>query len=213
MKESSPSSELLRAREEIVRVQVERFHLFYQAYFDRPETIAMARFFFESVYNLEGKEEWEELALKTYSKVKNMMKETSRENIERLIELNTITDELDFRMGKIILQKHWKVGILLSQEEYFHTYQECGEKAKRKKQLEVVLLNLRKFYERAHKPIAAAVMKPADVISKMLGVYPLFQRIEQGYEATLHVRLSTFNEFYQEIEKREWEFYHREFPE
>ena len=52
----------------------------------------MAQFFFETVYNLEGKEEWESLALSTYAKVKHMLKEGTRESVERLIFLNQITD-------------------------------------------------------------------------------------------------------------------------
>lgn len=197
---------LQKAREEIVRVQVERFHIFYESYFSKPETILMARFFFESVYNLEDREEWESLAYKTYDKVKNMMKETSRENIERLIELNSITDKLDLSMAKLLLENDWLIGQKLTQEEYHSYYKKLGQKEERKKQLEIVLFNLKKFYELAHKPIAAIVIKPAGVMAKMLGVYPLFKRVELGYNATLNVKPETFSSFYAEIEKREWDF-------
>ncbi|GBF51206.1 hypothetical protein LPTSP4_27380 [Leptospira ryugenii] len=207
------SPELRSARTEIVRVQIERFHLYYSEYFNQSETIKMAEYFFETVYNLEGKEEWEALALSTYDKVKHMMKESSRENIERLIFLNQITDELDLRMGQLLLDKNWKQGTKISQDEYFTLYQELGYADQRKKQLEVVLFNLRKFYDLAQKPIAGYVIKPAAAVAKMLGVYPLFEKVEQGYYATIPVKKSTFEAFFKEVEKREWEFLMRAFPE
>ena len=135
------SPELRAAREEVVRAQVERFQNFYSSYFNRKETIAMAKFFFETVYNLEGKEEWETLAFNTYAKVKHMMKEGTRESVERLIELNTITDELDIKLGKLLLEYGWKPGTKITEEEYFEKFRELGEPQSRKKQLEVVLFN------------------------------------------------------------------------
>ncbi|MCU0825049.1 MAG: hypothetical protein MUF77_10450 [Leptospira sp.] len=197
---------------EIVRIQVERFHEFYSEYFNRKETIEMAKFFFETVYNLDGKEEWESLAFSTYEKVKHMMKETSRENVERLMELNTITDELDIRMGKLLISKGWDGKRKIDLTEYKSIYREFGEPELRKKQLEIVFINLKKFYELAHKPIAAFVIKPAAVMAKMLGVYPLFEKVEKGYYATLPVRKEVFSEFFSFVEKREWEFYDEMFP-
>ncbi|TGN20412.1 FFLEELY motif protein [Leptospira idonii] len=207
------SKELYAAREEIVRVQVERFHEYYSHYFVQKETIEMAKFFFETVYNLEGKEEWESLALTTYAKVKHMMKEGTRESVERLIELNTITDDLDIRLGQLILDKGWKPGTKLSQAEYAQYFKELGLADVRKKQLEVVLFNLKKFYDLAHRPINSYIIKPAAVMSRMLGVYPLFKKVEQGYYATLPVSQELFGSFFSEVEKREWEFLHSSFPE
>ncbi|TGN11057.1 FFLEELY motif protein [Leptospira ilyithenensis] len=212
MKENM-SFELKAAREEVVRAQVERFQNFYSSYFNRKETIAMAKFFFETVYNLEGKEEWETLAFNTYAKVKHMMKEGTRESVERLIELNTITDELDIKLGKLLLEHGWKTGTKITEEEYFERFRELGESQSRKKQLEVVLFNLRKFYDLAHRPINSYIMKPAAVMARMLGVYPLFKKVEQGYYGTLPVSQEIFNSFFDEVEKREWEFLFRAFPE
>lgn len=192
------------ARKEIVRTQIDRFRHLYSSYFDQPETIRMATFFFEKVYNLEEKAEWEDMALKTYGKVKHMIKETSRENMERLIELNHLTDTLDFAMGELLISKGWDGNTKLQKVEYDSLYSELGRKSERERQLTIVLLNLQKVYELAHKPIASAVMKPASVISKMLGVYPLFRKIEEGYEATLHVTRSTFDSFFKFVEDKEW---------
>lgn len=206
------TEEVTLARREIVRVQVERFHLYYYDFFHRKETIEMAKFFFETVYNLDGKEEWEELAFTTYDKVKNMMKEGTRESVERLMELNTITDELDIQMAKLLLSKGWQPGKELDQEEYLALFCELDERETRKKQLEIVLFNLKKFYELAHKPVSAYIIKPAAMMSRLLGVYPLFKKVEQGYYATLPVGQDLFNEFYTNVKEKEWEFLYKAFP-
>ncbi len=212
MKEILTTEETL-AHVEVVRVQVERFHEFYSSYFNQEETIGMARYFFETVYNLDGREELEELALTTYSKVKHMLKETTRENVERLIDLNHITDELDIKLARLLLSNGWKPGKVISQSEYKVCYKALGEARLRKKQLEVVLFNLRKFFELAHKPISGYIIKPAAMMSKMLGVYPLFEKIEQGYYATLPVKKDTFEAFFKVVEEREWDFLYDSFPE
>lgn len=200
------------ARREIVRVQVDRFHLYYYDFFHRNETNGMAKFFFETVYNLDGKEEWETLAFTTYDKVKNMMKEGTRENVERLMELNTITDELDIQMAELLLNKGWELGKEINQDEYFSLFCELDQREIRRKQLEVVLFNLKKFYELAHKPVSAYIIKPAAMMSRLLGVYPLFKKVEQGYYATLPVKQELFNEFYAIVQEKEWEFLHKAFP-
>lgn len=172
----------------------------------------MAKFFFETVYNLDGKEEWETLAFTTYDKVKNMMKEGTRENVERLMELNTITDELDIQMAELLLNKGWELGKEINQDEYFSLFCELDQRETRRKQLEVVLFNLKKFYELAHKPVSAYIIKPAAMMSRLLGVYPLFKKVEQGYYATLPVNQELFNEFYAIVQEKEWEFLHKAFP-
>ncbi|TGM01924.1 FFLEELY motif protein [Leptospira jelokensis] len=204
--------EILVARREIVRAQVERFHLFYYDFFHRAETIGMAKFFFETVYNLDGKEEWEALAFQTYDKVKNMLKEGTRESIERLMELNSITDALDIEMAKLLISKGWVFGNEINQEEYFQLFCELDKRDVRKKQLEVVLFNLKKFYELAHKPVSAYIIKPAAMMSRLLGVYPLFKKVEQGYYATLPVNQTLFEEFYDLVKVKEWDFLYKAFP-
>lgn len=140
------------------------------------------------------------------------MKEGTRESVERLMELNTITDELDIQMAKLLLSKGWQPGKEMDQEEYFALFCELDERETRKKQLEVVLFNLKKFYELAHKPVSAYIIKPAAMMSRLLGVYPLFKKVEQGYYATLPVGQDLFNEFYTKVKEKEWEFLYKAFP-
>lgn len=204
---------LFSAKKEIVRIQVERFHNFYSEYFTKPETTPMVEYFFEKIYNLDGKEEWLDLAVNTFEKVKNMIKEQTRANLEQLIELNNLTDKLDTQMAHLLLDKNWEEGQLLNLNQYREMYIELNHSEERKLQLEFVLNNLRKFYELAHRPINSVIMKPARFMSKLLGVYPLFSSVEDGYYAVLPVSKDIFESFYKEVNEKEWEYLHSAFLE
>lgn len=73
-----------------------------------------------------------------------MMKETSRENIEYLIELNNLTEELDTIFAKHLVDSGWD-GKRLSREEYDLHYGQMGHYKERIRQLEIVLRNLKVF--------------------------------------------------------------------
>ncbi|MCE9501764.1 MAG: hypothetical protein K8R21_14880 [Leptospira sp.] len=200
------------ARKEIVRVQVERFHIYYSEYFGKPETTPMVQYFFEKIYNLDGREEWVSLAIHTFDKVKNMIKDHTRENLEHLIELNNLTDKLDEKMSHLLLDRGWKEEEKLSQEKYLELFLELDHRDERKKQLDYVLMNMKLFYDLAHRPINAVIMKPAKFMSKILGVYLLFASIEEGYYAVLPVSRELFEAFYSEVEKKEKDFLYTQFP-
>ncbi|MCB1179094.1 MAG: hypothetical protein KDK36_16025 [Leptospiraceae bacterium] len=204
--------EIYEAKKEIVRAQVERFHEFYSEYFNRQETIRMVEFFFEKVYNLEGKQEWVDIAVNGFEKIKSLAKESTRESMEQLIELNNSTDELDSWMAELILMKGWKPTKELSREEYDSYFIEMGHEEERKKQLKFVLNNLIQFYELAHRPVNAVLLKPAKFMSKILGLYPLLAIVEEGYYAWLPVSKEIFDGFYKEVETKEWEYLNKCFP-
>ncbi|ASV09926.1 hypothetical protein B2G50_18725 [Leptospira interrogans serovar Canicola] len=196
---------LKAARAEVVRAQVERFRVFNASNFHLEETIPMVEYFLEKFYNLEGREVWLHLAMDTYQKVKGMLKETSRENIEYLIELNNLTEEMDTIFAKHLVDGGWD-GKRLSREEYDFNYSQMGHYKERMRQLEIVLRNLKVFNELAHKPISAYLIKPAKFMASLLGVSTLFQSVEEAYNATLPVSFNIFNSFYEEVKKWETEY-------
>ncbi len=201
------------AKKEIVRAQVQRFHIFYSDYFNREQTIPMVNYFFETIYNLDGRDEWIELAINTFEKVKHMIKDQTRENVQQLIELNNLTDKLDTQMAYLLLEKEWeKEKKELTLEEYTSLYRELNHAQERKQQLEVVLKNMELFYTLAHRPINSVIMKPARFMAKILGVYPLFATVEEGYHAILPVSPDLFQEFYKEVKQKEREYLYQAFP-
>ncbi|MCX7999398.1 MAG: hypothetical protein N3A69_10690, partial [Leptospiraceae bacterium] len=91
--------------------------------------------------------------------------------------------------------------------------QELGHAEMRAKQLTYVLRNLTQFYDLAHRPINSVILKPVRFMSKVLGIYPLFAIVEEGYYACLTVSLEIFQAFYKEVEQKEWEYLYKMFPE
>ena len=203
---------LYEAKKEVVRAQVERFHEFYKEYFNREDTILMVQYFFEKIYNLEGRKEWIHLALDSFDKVKNIMKDSTRENVEKLMELNQLTEKLDEGMAKLLLNTNWN-GEQIDRNTYDTYFSEMGHATERAHQLQHVLSNLQQFYDLAHRPINAVIIKPVKVMSKMLGIQPLFATIEDGYYACLPVKKQIFEGFYEEVRNKEWAYLFQRFPE
>ncbi|HNC01480.1 MAG TPA: hypothetical protein PLS71_24775, partial [Leptospiraceae bacterium] len=199
-------------KKQVVKAQVDRFKVTYKNYFERPDTIQMVNYFFDKIYNLDAKAEWVDLAISSFDKIKSMIKDETRESMERLIELNNLTDKLDTQMAYLIIEKNWTEGYDLTPDEFKKYFIELGHSEERFKQLEIVLLNLRQFYDLAHRPINAVLIKPARFMAKILGIYPLFATIEEGYHACLPVNRELFESFFAEVDKTEHEYLRSCFP-
>lgn len=204
--------QIFAAKKQVVKAQVTRFKITYHSYFERPDTIQMVNYFFDKIYNLEAKAEWVDLAISSFDKIKSMIKEETKESMERLIDLNNLTDKLDTQMAYLMLEKNWNEETGLTQDKYLEYFIELGHAEERFQQLEIVLLNLRQFYELAHRPINAVLMKPARFMAKILGIHPLFATIEDGYHACLPVNHDLFESFFSEVDKTEHEFLKTCFP-
>ncbi len=205
--------EILEAKKLVVSGQVNRFHITFKKFFDRPDTKALVEFFFEKVYNTEAKAEWVDLAISSFDKVKGIVKDETRDSMEKLLELNSLTDQLDKEMAVYFLNRKYDFSKPVSNEEFVKEFAEFGHGDDRYKQFEIVLLNLVLFYDLAHRPINAILIKPAKFMSKVLGFQSLFSAVEEGYNACLPVSRELFNEFYKEVETSEYEFLGKCFPD
>ncbi|MBL8019219.1 MAG: hypothetical protein JNM27_06120 [Leptospirales bacterium] len=204
---------LQTAKVEIIRVQIERFHEFYASYFQREETRPMVEYFFDRIYSLENNQEWRKLALGTFQNVKSLVKEETRNNIEHLIELNELTESLDLLLARKLLEKGYQPGTTISLSEYRNLYVEAGQGVQRQRHLDLVIGNMLSFYDLAHRPVNAILIKPARFMSKMLGIYPLFATVEEGYYAVLPVSRELFESFLSEVKTREREYLSTAFGE
>jgi methyltransferase-like protein len=174
----------------------------------------MVNYFFDKIYNLEGRHEWIEIGINSFDKVKAIMKEETRQNVEQLIALNNLTEKLDTDMAFLLLDNGWdEEKKELTREEYDFYYKKMGQAKERKIQLDYVLQNMVQFYDLAHRPINAVIMKPAKFMSKILGIHPLFAVVEEGYFAVLPVSRELFDSFYKEVEELEHQYLFNAFPE
>jgi len=195
----------------IVNTHVRRFHETYAEYFDGKATRALADYFFEKIYTLEGKSERDQLAIKTYTRFKGMLSEKSRERIENLLLLNEITDELDGQMAEII-RKDKKYIVRHNGVEYVdlkklpQLYRKANDPEARIRQLKLIILNLESFFELSKHPLAGVVMRPVSLAARTVGAMKLYRIFEEGYNATKPVSKKVFFEFMQYVRGHETQF-------
>lgn len=199
------------AREEIVRIQIERFRNDYAEFFDRPDTQKLVDFFFGKVYDIEAQESIIDIAINTYDKFKGQLSGETRENLENLIELNKLTQDLDTQMASLLLQKGWQEGEKLTIAEYIELYKELGEEEKRRQQLLMAVKSMMVSYQLAHKPFSELILKAARGVAVMFGVTMLHDFAEEGYKATKAVKADVFNQFIDKVTENEVEFLEKAF--
>lgn len=199
------------AREEIVRIQIERFRNDYAEFFDRPDTKKLVDFFFGKVYDIEAQESIIDIAINTYDKFKGQLSGETRENLENLIELNKLTQDLDTQMASLLLQKGWQEGEKLTIAEYIELYKELGEEEKRRQQLLMAVKSMMVSYQLAHKPFSELILKAARGVAVMFGVTMLHDFAEEGYKATKAVKADVFNQFIDKVTENEVEFLEKAF--
>ena len=171
----------------------------------------MVEYFFDRIYSLEEDETWRKKALSTFASVRHLVAEDTRGKIEHLMELHDLTDSLDMSMAHLMADQGWH-GDELSLEDYRTLYVLCGRAEDRARHLNLVFQNMVSFYALAHRPINNLIIKPARLMTKMLGIYPLFAPVEEGYYAVLPVPRELFDEFLSEVQRREWEYLNSAFP-
>lgn len=195
----------------VVNTHVRRFHTTYKEYFSDESTRALADYFFEKIYTLEGKSERDELAVKTYNRFKGMLSEKSRDRIENLLLLNEITDELDSEMADVI-RKDKKCIVKHDGIEHIDLkklpaiYRKANKPEARIKQLKLIILNLESFFELSKHPLAGVVMRPVSLAARTVGAIKLYRIFEEGYNATKPVSRDVFFEFTEYVRGHETQF-------
>lgn len=200
----------------VVNTHVRRFHLTYHEYFAQESTRALADYFFERIYTLEGKAERDEMAVKTYNRFKGMLSEKSRDRIENLLLLNEITDELDKQMADVI-RKEKKYIVKHDGIEHVdlkklpQLYRKANKIEDRVRQLKLIAQNLESFFELSKHPLAGVVMRPVSLAARTVGAIKLYRVFEEGYNATKPVSKDVFFEFTQYVRGHETQFLEKAF--
>lgn len=207
------AEQVRKAQEEIIRCQVERFRTDYADYFERPDTEKLVNFFFKKIYDLEAQDTIIQTAINTYNKVKGQLSTETRENLENLIELNSLTHALDRRMAHLLLEKGWQEGDTVSPDDYFALYVKLGMEDERRQQLLSSVKSMVESYQLAHKPFSDVVLKAAKGFAVMFGVMPLHRFAEEGYHATKAVKPDVFNQFIEKVMEQELAYIIKAFGE
>ena len=192
----------------IVQSHIHRFETVYASYFEQKETRPLVDFFFRKIYNLDGKKERDELAIKTYEKFKTVIKDTTRKRIQNLVDLNEITDELDRQMAQYILTskslfKKWKSSHTLDEKVLIKAMKNSNTVEQKVQQLQMTLHNFLSFFDLSKQSKVEMLMKPARLMAKMMGVSQLFHVFEEGYKVSKPVSKDTFYSFIEDLKKNE----------
>ncbi|MCS6983573.1 MAG: hypothetical protein NZM25_00410 [Leptospiraceae bacterium] len=197
----------------IVRTHIRRFHLFYEKYFAREESKALVTFFFEKVYNLEGKTRRDEIASRTYRRFRSLLSERSRDRLEKLLYLNELTDYLDKKLAWGLYQNSAWAAQAIAQGYaddlvYHELLRQENSFEEREQQLQLVLWNLQSFFELSKHPLAEVVMRPAYMAAVMIGAKEIYYMLEEGYFASKPVPRELFYEFVEFVKEKEKQFFY-----
>lgn len=196
---------LTEAKDEIMAAQKRRFKEYYASYFEREESQDLVNFFFERIYNLESQGDVIATAIKTFGKIKNKLPDEVRQSIQDVIDLNSLTHQLDEGMAELLLNSGWD-GSVLTTLKLTEVYTAFGHKQERINQLQVMLETLKFAHKLAHLPLGKMLLGPAKLAARLFRVLPLFEFLEEGFYATNKVSSESFEAFYNEVEAKEWAY-------
>lgn len=195
----------------IIQTHIYRFRQQYSGYFEKEKTKKLVNYFFNHIYTLEGKAERDQMAEETYARFRGIISEKSRNRIDKLLKLNSLTDELDQEMALEWINdrelskkiEYWKVIPCDTMKDLF---KRANSFKKREKQLQLSIINLESFFELSKNPIAEMVLKPTKMAAMMIGVRKLYEMFEEGYYATKPVDKELFKVFMNEVREKESNF-------
>lgn len=193
----------------VVNTHINRFRTTYQEFFQLKETVKLVEYFFNRVYNLEGKQDRDALVLSTYGKFRSLISEKSRNRMENLINLNDLTDRLDQQMAQFLRKKGPKPvshDAILTNPQIKACYQKANRKEDRQEQLNLLVHNLESFFELSKHPLAEVIMRPAYLAAVMVNAKTLYNLFEEGYLAAKPVSRETFYKFIEAVKTREAEY-------
>lgn len=202
-----------RARELVVQAQVDRSHILYQKYFEREESRQLVDFFFAKIYSLDGKAERDHLTRKTVNRVRNYIKATTREKLDKLLLLNDITDYLDIQLAHKIIERGWVERERLTQSEYEELYVSLDNRPVREEQLELLLWNFDTFFALSRSPVIKMMIPPLKMATKLFGARSLFELFDQAYKASASVSEELFQEFLESVKTTEAGYIRRLFSQ
>lgn len=190
----------------IVNTHIKRFRETYKDFFELAETVRLVEYFFNKVYNLQSKMERDELIVESFSRFKPLISEKSRIRLEKLIELNSLTDRLDKQMADHYLEKFPKpksFSATISAARMKQCYAQANKKEERLKQLDMLLDSLESFFELSKYSLVEMLLKPAYLAAVMVNAKSLYILFEEGYLASKPVSRKTFQTFLKTVKEKE----------
>lgn len=185
----------------LVDFQVERLKRTYRDFVEEPKHARLSKFFFEDVYSTRDKIERDASVRRLHDKVRDVLGEEAVRNLERVIELNELTDGLDERM--LAKLRELDVRRDFTESEYEEAYYLCDNFGERKRQIELILHSLQYFHGLAQYRtigVGLTLLRPYAILKSAT---LLLDFLQAGYKAFRS--LKDIAEFHDAVKKREVE--------
>lgn len=188
-------------RVELVDFQVERLRQTYRDFLENPDYRLLTKFFFEDVYSAQDKSARDASVRKLHAKVRDALGDEPVRRLEKVIELNEMTDRLD----DAILEQFAKLGVRrgFTESEYEEAYYLCDNYEERDRQIGLILESLRYFHGLARYRtigMGLTLLRPYAIVKRATG---LLDFLQGGYRAFRSV--ASLDEFHDAIQTRETE--------
>jgi len=186
---------------ELIRFQVCRLQQTYRDLTEDSRYALLAKFFFEDVYSTRDKERRDASAQALHAKVRQVLGEEPVRNLERVIELNELTDRLDFAL----VRKLHALGVssVIREPRYEEAYFLCDNYEDRMRQIELILHSIRYFHGLAqYRSIGMGlkILRPYALLRKATA---LLDFLQNGYRAFRSIK--NIDPFYECVKVREIE--------
>ena len=163
----------------LIRFQVKRLKGTYEDFLDRPEYREITQFFLNEVYTTKDVTERNSGFKKVYEKFKGKIGASLANNLAKLVDLNDLSEELDFKMVAKLHQMG--VGEKFSEDEYEEAYYLTDIYKERKEQIDLIVKSLRTFHALSKYKsigITLSVIRPYALLK---GARSLMDFMQEGY--------------------------------
>ncbi|MFB5652770.1 hypothetical protein ACE5IS_19180 [Leptospira wolffii] len=160
-------------------------------------------FFENNLYAPSNKEERDNALESLYEKLKTVAGKSMTDNIHEIIQLNKLTDSLDFDTARIVIENKLIENDTIPQEGLYAALGAVGRFDDRRDQVRMVGDTLRFFFSLSKLPMVKLIMAPIKVAASMVGATSLVDTMEAGYNLSTKIKdLQPFIEAFQDRENR-----------
>ncbi len=190
--DNKENQQLELAKQLVVNLIIERLERTYEDYIKNVKGFSeIPTFFRNHLYAPANKKERDYVLEQLYLKLKTIVGEDMVENIHKLIQLIKLSDELDYEIAEVIVEKYPEL-ITQNGKLKFEIIEkiifEKNQYLSRKKQIELICETLSFFFSLSKLPLVKLVMAPIKVAANLVGANILIDTMEEGYRISKGIK-------------------------
>lgn len=186
------NQQLEKAKQLVVNTIIERLEYTYEDYIKNIQGFSEIPSFFKNhLYAPANKKERDYVLEQLYIKLKTIVGEDMVENIHKLIQLIKLSDELDYEIANVLINKYTEEihsNGKLNFEIVEKIINDKNQYSNRKKQIELICETLAFFFSLSKLPLVKLVMAPIKVAANLVGANILIETMEEGYRISKGIK-------------------------